>query len=208
MRKVNSLLRKNRNQLDRSINSLNPLVKKTESLIKQSIKKNDMKSAKMYAKELIRIRKQRTRLINSKAQLSSITMQINESFSMLKIQGKISNTTGIMREVNSLIKLPELSATMNHLQRELTKSGIITEMMDDMVGVDEDDLELEDEAEEEIAKVIQDVANVQWNGVDAVPIASLESAEPHENEAQTTEENEEHEEILNQMRERLKELQL
>ncbi|GMM33825.1 ESCRT-III subunit protein [Saccharomycopsis crataegensis] len=210
MRKCNSLLRKNKNQLDRSINGLNPLIKKTESLIKQSVKKNDVKSAKLYAKELINIKKQKSRLVTSKAHLDSIGMQINESFTMLKLQGKISSTTGIMKEVNTLVRLPELTGTMNQLQQELMKSGIINEMIEDTVdGFAEMDDEFEEEAEEEINKVIADVTNVKLGEIGNVPEGGLdtglqEDAEKHD---EMVAEGMDGDDALDEMRERLRALQ-
>lgn len=178
---------------------MNPLIKKTESLIRQSVKKNDVKAAKIYAKELISIKKQKTRLVNSKAHLLSINMQINESFTMLKLQGKISSTTGIMKEVNSLIRLPELTGTMNQLQQELMKSGIINEMIEDTVEGYSEDFEEEDEIEDEINKIITDVTNVKLEEIGDVPQEAIEEEQ--------TEEVEENNETLNAMKERLKALQ-
>lgn len=202
MRKINSLLRRNKSQLDRSISSLNGPQKRAESLIKQLVRKNDLKLAKLYAKELINIKRQKTRLTTSKAHLDLITMQINESFAMLKLQGKMKNTTGIMREVNSLIKLPELTGTMNELQKELMKSGIINEMIEDTVdGLNEAD-ELDEEAEDEIDRVILEVADKEFGGV-KVPEERVEvEVEPHHEE-----EEEEEESVLEEMRERLRALQ-
>lgn len=209
-------MRRNKNQLDRSINSMNPLIKKTEGLIKQSVKKNDLKSAKLYARELINIKRQKARLVTSKAHLDSITMQINESFTMLKLQGKINSTTGIMKEVNTLIKLPELTGTMNQLQQELMKSGIINEMIEDTVDgfAEADDIE-EEEADEEINKIITDVTNVKLGEIGEVP----QDVETHielpiqEEDVQKQEELVaeggimDNDDTLNEMRERLKALQ-
>lgn len=70
MRKINQLLRKNKRELDRSMNQLVPLRKKTESLIKKSAKDKDYKSAKLYARELININKQYNKLYTSKQESS------------------------------------------------------------------------------------------------------------------------------------------
>ena len=85
-----------------------------------------------FARELIRTRKQSQRLATSKAQLSSVQMQVNEAFSVRKIEGSLKISTGIMRDVNSLVKLPELTGTMQELSRELMKAGVIEEMVGDM----------------------------------------------------------------------------
>lgn len=110
-----------------------------------------------FAKELLRIRKQSNRLATSKAQLQSVQMQVNEAFSVRKIEGSIKASTGIMKDVNSLVRLPELTGTMRQLSQELMKAGIIEEMVGDVIP-DDDLLEGEDEeAETEVDKVLGEI---------------------------------------------------
>lgn len=56
-------------QLDRA-------TQKSRSELKQLAKKNDAKSAKIIARELVRANKQRDRLVSSKARLGSVQMQL------------------------------------------------------------------------------------------------------------------------------------
>lgn len=59
-----------------------------------------------------------------------------------------------MKLSNSLIKLPELSQTMRAMSTEMMKAGIMEEMLDDtMEGLDDEE-ELEDEAQDEVDKVL------------------------------------------------------
>lgn len=204
MRKINQLLRKNKRELDRSINQLNPLKKKTESLIKKSAKANDVKSAKIYAKELININKQYNKLYTSKTRIDSITMAINEQWSMNKLTQSLQLLTGIMRDVNQLVNLGVVLGTMQELLKELMKAGIINEMMDDMVDFEDVDDELEDESQEEVNKIIQSLTEEKFNKVPTLnsEVPDFEApVEPVEEEA------EEDYEALDEMRERLKALQ-
>ena len=76
---------------------------------------------------------------------------------MRKIEGSLRTSTGIMKDVNTLVRLPELTGTMQQLSSELMKAGIIEEMTSDMLP-GEDLLEGEDEeAEEEVDKVLGEV---------------------------------------------------
>jgi len=96
-------------------------------------------------------------LTTSKAQLQSVQMQVNEAFSVRKIEGSIRASTGIMKDVNSLVRLPELTGTMRELSQELVRAGIIEEMTQDMIP-DEDLLEGEDdEAEAEVDKILGEI---------------------------------------------------
>lgn len=84
-------------------------------------------------------------------------MQVDEAFAMRKIEGSIRASTGIMKDVNSLVRLPELTGTMRELSQELVKAGIIEEMVGDSLP-DNELLEYEDEeAEAEIDKILGEV---------------------------------------------------
>ncbi|PVH18181.1 uncharacterized protein CXQ87_001098 [Candidozyma duobushaemuli] len=199
MRKINSLLRKNKRELERSLNQLQPLKKKTEGLVKKSAKAGDYKSAKIYARELININNQHKKLHLSKTRLESITMSINEQWQMRKMSQSIQQSTGIMKDVNALTNIGVITGTMQELSKELMKAGIINEMMDDMVDLDVDE-ELEDESQEEVNKIIQSLTEDKFSKIESeVPQTGLEQ-EPEIEEEEDTE-------ALDEMRQRLKELQ-
>lgn len=202
MRKINQLLRKNKRELDRSMNQLQPLKKKTESLIKKSVKAKDYKSAKIYAKELINVNKQYNKLYTSKTRIDSITMSINEQWSMNKLTQSMQLSTGVMRDVNQLVNLGVVLGTMQELSKELMKAGIINEMMDDMVDLDVDD-ELEEESQEEVNKIIESLTEDKFSKIDhEVPTTSVEVEEP-----EISLHDDEDREALDEMRDRLKALQ-
>ena len=91
MRKCNALIRANTRQLDRDIAQLRTLENKTRQYIMNASRraernpsqaKQATQEAKTFARELVRIRKQSTRLHTSRAQLQSVQMQVNEAFSV------------------------------------------------------------------------------------------------------------------------------
>jgi charged multivesicular body protein 3 len=122
-----------------------------------SQKAQALQETRIFARELIRVRKQSARLATSKAQLNSVGMQVEEAFAVRKIEGSIRASTGIMKDVNSLVRLPELTGTMRELSQELVKSGIIEEMVSDSLPSEEIDEFEDDEAEEEVDKVLGEV---------------------------------------------------
>lgn len=206
MRKINQLLRKNKRELDRSMNQLQPLKKKTESLIKKSTKNKDYKSARIYAKELININRQYNKLYLSKTRVDSITMSINEQWSMNKLTNSLQLLTGVMKDVNQLISLGAILSTMQELLKELMKAGIINEMMDDMVDLDVEDDELESESQDEVNKIIQSLTEDKFSKIEnEVPSSDLISEESKSNAVEL--DDEEDHEALDEMRERLKALQ-
>lgn len=204
-RKCNSLIRQNTRELDKQLSNLNQLETKTKAMIKQSAKRNDIKSARILAREVYGIKSQRARLYKSKAQLNSISLQVNEAFAIQKLEGSMKTSTGLMKEVNSLVKLPELMGTMNALGRELMKSGIIDEMVTDTLdNLDEAELLDDEEAEAEIDKILNDIVGDKKITESQETVPSPPVSEPQE---KVTEDEERDQEMLNSMRERLKALQ-
>ena len=208
MRKCNSLIRSNTRKLDRDMNQLKVLDQKTRQYILAASKrgqrnpsqaKQAAQETRTFAKELIRIRKQSSRLATSKAQLQSVQMQVNEAFSVRKIEGSIKASTGIMKDVNTLVRLPELTGTMRELSQELMKAGIIEEMVGDSLP-DDELLEGEDEeAESEVDKVLGEILQGK------LPKAKIDE-KPVEEPGVPEEDLEDQEATLEQMRGRLEAL--
>ncbi|EAU33896.1 conserved hypothetical protein [Aspergillus terreus NIH2624] len=210
MRKCNQLIRANTRQLDRDIMQLKNLESKTRQYIinasrraerNPSQAKQAMMETKTFARELVRIRRQSTRLTTSRAQLQSVQMQVNEAFSMRKIQGSLKKSTGIMKDVNTLVRLPELTSTMHQLSTELVRAGIIEEMVDDAIPNNEFLEDEEEEADAEVDKVLQEILHGKLSQVEDVKQKPLE--EPEEGISEAVEDQEA---TLEQMRGRLEAL--
>ena len=210
MRKCTSLIRSNTRKLDRDIAQLKALDIKTKQFIVSASKRaqrnpSQAKQATLetrtFARELIRIRKQSSRLTTSKAQLQSVQMQVNEAFSVRKIEGSLKASTGIMRDVNTLVRLPELTGTMRQLSMELVKAGIIEEMVGDTLPEDELLEGEDDEADAEVDKVLQEVLQGKLSKVE-----EIKADETPVGQEPVEEEFEDQEATLAQMRGRLEAL--
>lgn len=193
-RKCDQLIRKNVRALDRDISNMKVLESKTRNYILQASKraernpaqaKQARQEARTFAKELVGIRKQAGRLHTSKAQLQSVQMQVNEAYSIRKIEGSLKVSTGIMKDINTLIKLPELSGTMQELSQELMKAGIIEEMVGDMLP-DDELLGEDEEAEAEVEAVLGEVLKGKLGAIDQ-EMPALPSEEVEENETEDLE---------------------
>ncbi|KAE9410606.1 vacuolar sorting protein Vps24 [Gymnopus androsaceus JB14] len=146
-------LRSESRKLDRDMRQLEVETGKARNTVKQLAKKGDIKSARILAKEVVRSERQKDRLSVSKARLGSIGTQLQQQLAMAKVTGTLQKSTEIMKMSNSLIKLPQISQAMREMSMEMTKAGILEEMMDDTIAMDDDD-ELEEEADEEVDKVL------------------------------------------------------
>jgi charged multivesicular body protein 3 len=159
------------------------------------------KETRIFARELVRTRRTTQRLVTSKAQLNSVAMQVNEAFAVRKIEGSIRSGVGIMKDVNALVRLPQLTQTMRELGEELVKAGIIEEMVGDSLP---DQAEEEDEeAEDEVDKVLGEILKDKMEKVAATPVTPTPTM-PEPVQEPVAEENEEDSEaMLSQMRQRL-----
>ncbi|EPE25682.1 hypothetical protein GLAREA_01594 [Glarea lozoyensis ATCC 20868] len=210
VRKCNQLIRANTRKLDRDIASLKVVENKAKQSIIQASKRGQRnpsqaaqaaKETRIFARELVRIRKQSTRLVTSKAQLNSVSMQVTEAFAVRKIEGSIRASVGIMKDVNSLVRLPELMGTMRELSQELVKAGIIEEMVGDSLP-DQMEEDEEEEAESEVDKVLGEILQDKMAKVGATPnLPTPVQTEP------VAEDEDEEAANLEQMRDRLKALQ-
>ncbi|KAG8902429.1 Vacuolar protein-sorting-associated protein 24 [Tulasnella sp. 403] len=140
--------------LDREIRQLTMAQDKARASVKQLALKGDVKSAKILAKEVVRSEKQKDKLHVSKARLGSIGIQLSHQLAMLKVTGSLQKSTEIMKLSNDLIKLPRISAVMREMSMEMTKAGIMEEMLEDTLDMVDDDEELEEEADAEVEAVL------------------------------------------------------
>jgi charged multivesicular body protein 3 len=210
--------------IDRSIANLKTVETKTKNQILAANKraqrgdpsrqKQAQREVREFARELIRHRKTTARLVTSKAQLASVQMQVSEAFALRKIEGSIKASVGIMKDVNSLIRLPALAQTMRELSVELMRAGIIEEMAEEMLPAETDMLEdEEEEAEGEIDKVLGEILKDRMEKAGPLPSVPLPEKQkqqqvPAQQQQQMEEEEDEEdtEAMMDQMRNRLEAL--
>jgi len=170
--------------LDREIRQLDQAQAKARQSLKQLAQKGDVKSAKILAKEVVRSNKQKDRLYVSKARLGSIGVQLSNQLAMMKVTGSLHKSTEIMKLSNQLVKLPQISAVMREMSMEMMKAGIMEEMMDETLQSVDDDEELEEEADEEVEKVLFELTDGKLGQAGAVgtELPALQDKEAEEPE--------------------------
>ena len=70
-------------QLDRQLRSIENEEKKLHTEIKKLAKKGEKSSVKILAKELVRSRKAKEKIMTGKAQLNSVSMQLQQNLGKL-----------------------------------------------------------------------------------------------------------------------------
>ncbi|KAJ7180165.1 Snf7-domain-containing protein [Mycena crocata] len=151
-------LRTETRHLDREMRQLDVATKQARATVKQHAARGDVKSARILAREVVRSDKQKDRLSVSKARLGSIGTQLTQQMAMIKVTGSLQKSTEIMKLSNALIKLPQISQTMREMSMEMTKAGIMEEMLEDTLDMEEDE-EVEEEADAEVDKVLAELTD-------------------------------------------------
>ncbi|XP_076240398.1 vacuolar protein sorting 24 [Calliopsis andreniformis] len=161
-------LRKEGYQLDRQVRAIQREEEKVKRSLKEAAKKGDKDVCKILAKEIIRARKACNKIYTSKAHLNSVTLQMKNQLATIRVAGSVSKSTEVMQAMQSLVRVPEVAATMRELSKEMMKAGIIEEMLDETMDSIEDSEEMEDEADEEIDKILWEVTAGQLGTAPAV----------------------------------------
>ncbi|XP_012524281.2 charged multivesicular body protein 3 [Monomorium pharaonis] len=194
-------LRKEGYQLDRQVRAIQREEEKVKRSMKEAAKKGDKDVCKILAKEIIRARKACNKIYTSKAHLNSVSLQMKNQLATIRVAGSVSKSTEVMQAMQSLVRVPEVAATMREMSKEMMKAGIIEEMLDETMDSIEDSEDMEDEADEEVDKILWEVTAGQLG---TAPAVVTENPEVPSTSAE--EEVEEDDKELEEMKNRLQSL--
>lgn len=84
-------------------------------------------------------------------------MIIQEQMATVKMAGSLQKSTEVMKSMQNLVSVQNISQTMTDLSREMMKTGIIGEMMDEAVeeAIDEDPID--EEAQAEVDRIMSEI---------------------------------------------------
>lgn len=170
-------LRKELRGLDRQVLNIEREEMKIKLSVREAAKKNQIDVCKVLAKSLVQSRKAKNRIHTSKAQINSVMMNMQNQQSMSKVAGAMQKSSEVMKSMMALVRLPEMAETMRELAQEMTKAGLMEEIMDDTFeGMEDEDLE--EEAEAEVSEVLFELTKGQLGAAPAAVAGSLKQEEP------------------------------
>ena len=144
--------------IDKSMREIDREQAKVKLAIKKAVKDKQMAGATALAKQLVQSDKAKERLLTCKVHVESIGMQLKAAGATLKVTGNLSKCTSIMKDMNALMKGPETAAITRELAQELSRFGIIDEMMSDQLdSVMDADGDLDELADGQVQAVIQEI---------------------------------------------------
>jgi charged multivesicular body protein 3 len=171
-RKWKKDLRAQQRALDKQIRENQRHEKKVQAEIKKYAKSGDTKIVKTLAKDIVKSRKSTERLYTGKAQINSVSMQLQSQFAMSKVTEAMGKSTSIMKSMQALVSLPQVADLARNLAREMEKSGMIEEMQEDMMEM-LDPEDMDEEIEEEVDKVITELTMGRLAGAGSAPVGSV-----------------------------------
>ncbi|CAE7755132.1 chmp3 [Symbiodinium pilosum] len=140
--------------LDRSIRKIEQEEDKIRKDIQTMAKQGgDPKSIQMLAKSLVRSNKAKDRLYTSRSIMQSAVAELETTAATMRLSDSMSKSAEVMKQMNSLVKIPEMEESISSMKREMMRAGLIDELIDE--GMEEmDGPDLEVEAEAEVDKVL------------------------------------------------------
>ncbi|KAK5645409.1 hypothetical protein RI129_006709 [Pyrocoelia pectoralis] len=171
-------LRKETSQLDRQIRTIQREEEKIKHSLREAAKKNDRDVCIILAKEVLNARKAISKIYTSKAYLNSIQLQMKNQLATLRVAGSLSKSTEVMQAMQRLVRIPEVSHTMQELSKEMMKAGIIEEMLDEtMDAMEEDSQEMEEAAQSEVDKVLWELTEGKLGEAPAPPVSEAKQVD-------------------------------
>ncbi|KAG5845372.1 charged multivesicular body protein 3 isoform X1 [Anguilla anguilla] len=150
-------IRKEMRVIDRQIRDIQREQEKVKRSIKDAAKKGQRDVCVVLAKEMVQSKRAVNKLYTSKAHMNSVLLSMKNQLSVLRVAGSLQKSTEVMKSMQSLVKIPEIQATMRELSKEMMKAGIIEEMLEDTFEGMEDEEEMEEAAEEEVDKILFEI---------------------------------------------------
>lgn len=96
------------------------------------VKKGEDRSiTRQYAKNLLMAQQIRDRIMVNKTRIEDVKFSIDEIFMNARMTSVMGDTSNLMKKVNGLCNVQEISQTMGELSTNLEKMGVITEMVGD-----------------------------------------------------------------------------
>merc|ERR1711910_20266 len=187
----NKKLRKEGNQIERQINSIKREEAKVTKSLKDAAKKGDKDVCLVLAKEVVHARKTVNKLYCAKANINSVQMQMKGQLATIKVAGSLQKSAEVMKTMQQLVRLPEIQKTMMDMSREMMKAGIIEEMLEDTMETVTESDEMEEEAQEEVDKILFELTTGKLGAAPSVVKETLPTPASASSEREKEEESEE-----------------
>jgi charged multivesicular body protein 2B len=153
MRQTDRVIRKTQRDMERERADLDRTEKKLELEIKQAAKAGNKQAVTVLAKQLVNLRKQKTKTYAVGSKMQAIGTQGKLMQSNMKMADAMATTTKTMVSMNKIMDPQKTAATMQEFERQNMKM----EMTDEMISDSLDDILGESGDEEEQDAIVTQV---------------------------------------------------
>uniref|UniRef100_A0A673HZT0 Charged multivesicular body protein 2b-like n=1 Tax=Sinocyclocheilus rhinocerous TaxID=307959 RepID=A0A673HZT0_9TELE len=128
IKEQNKELRGTQRQIARDRTALEKQEKQLEMEIKKMAKTGNRDACKVLAKQLVQVRKQKTRTYAVSSKVTSMSTQTKLMNSQMKMAGAMATTTKTMQAVNKKMDPKKTMQTLQNFQKETAKMDMTEEM--------------------------------------------------------------------------------
>mmetsp|Transcript_69472 Transcript_69472/g.125253 ORF Transcript_69472/g.125253 Transcript_69472/m.125253 type:complete len:286 (-) Transcript_69472:134-991(-) len=168
--------------LDREIKKIQVDEAKLQREIHDQAEKGNVDAVQMLARSVVRSRKAVQRLEKTKASMHAVNLQLTTSIATMSTTSSIRLSADIMRKMNGIARIPEVSGTMEAMRREMARCAEAEDAIEDALRDESEEVE----ASSEVQKLLEEMALDQMGplaraksasaGAPAVPVAPVAAA--------------------------------
>merc|ERR1719359_417535 len=116
-------------------------------------KKGQSASVRTLCRQVVRSRKSVNRLERTKVSLNSVNLHLTTSIATMSTASSLKMSAQVMKQMNTLMKVPEIAQTMESMRREMARAEITDELIEDAFEESDDEAEVDSE----VAKVFDEM---------------------------------------------------
>ncbi|XP_051559573.1 charged multivesicular body protein 2b-like [Myxocyprinus asiaticus] len=157
IKEQNKELRGTQRQITKDRTALEKQEKQLEMEIKKMAKTGNRDACKVLAKQLVQVRKQKTRTYAVSSKVTSMSTQTKLMNSQMKMAGAMATTTKTMQAVNKKMDPKKTMQTLQNFQKETAKMDMTEEMMNDTLDEIFEDSGDEEESQDIVNQVLDEI---------------------------------------------------
>jgi len=187
---LKEVIREQKRMVSRSIRSLERekagMAREEQKLvqeIKKLAKQNQIKSVKIMAKDLVRMRKHQEKFTGLIANLRAVSLQMTTMSTTVQMTQSMKGCTRAMMIMNRQMNMPQLQKVMQEFEKQSEIMGMKEEMFGDAIEDAMDEHEDEEETDMVVSQVLEQIG-VEFGEkmVDAPGKKVAREAEPEQQE--------------------------
>ncbi|XP_016052039.1 PREDICTED: charged multivesicular body protein 2b [Miniopterus natalensis] len=157
IKEQNRELRGTQRAISRDRAALEKQEKQLELEIKKMAKIGNKEACRVLAKQLVQLRKQKTRTFAVSSKVTSMSTQTKVMNSQMKMAGAMSTTAKTMQAVNKKVDPQKTLQTMQNFQKENMKMEMTEEMINDTLDDIFDGSDDEEESQDIVDQVLDEI---------------------------------------------------